>query len=94
MNLSLYLFPNFFTKVMYIRNYPPKKSFFSEPLLMKGWNDLFESTNKKEIEEEISKSRLECEWKVRTDNSEGRSRKLAGFCTKICTLFTSVTVLG
>ena len=50
--------------VMYIRNYPPKKSLLSEPLLMKGWQDVFGTTNKEIVEKELRNSNMSFEWNV------------------------------
>ena len=50
--------------VMYIRNYPPKKPYFSEPLLMKGWQAVFETNNKEVVEQELVKSGMNFEWRV------------------------------
>ena len=50
--------------VMYIRNYPPKKTYFSEPLLMKGWQAVFETKDKEVVEQELVKSGMNFEWGV------------------------------
>ena len=50
--------------VMYIRNYPAKKGYFSEPLLMKGWQAVFDTKDKEVVEQELVKSGMNFEWGV------------------------------
>ena len=50
--------------VMYIRNYPAKKAYFSEPLLMKGWQAVFDTKDKEIVEQELVKSGMNFEWGV------------------------------
>ena len=52
------------TQVMYIRNYPRRKSLFSNPFLLKGWELVFELTKKSDVERELKASRLNYHWKV------------------------------
>ena len=49
---------------MYIRNYPKKKPLFSEPLLMKGWKDVFDTEDKSKVERELKTTNLNSTWKV------------------------------
>ena len=51
-------------QVEYIRNYPRQKSFLSDPLLMKGWPDVFYTCDKHVVEKELKESQMEYEWNV------------------------------
>ena len=55
---------NLSTQVMYIRSYPRRKSLLSNPLLLKGWELVFELTEKSDVERELKASRLNYHWKV------------------------------
>ena len=51
-------------QVMYIHSYPRRKSVLSNPLLLKGWELVFELTKKSDVERELKASRLNYHWKV------------------------------
>ena len=57
---------NLSTQVMYIRSYPRRKSLLSNPFLLKGWELVFELTDKSDVERELKASRLNYHWKVKT----------------------------
>ena len=52
---------------MYIRNYSPNKKIIGDPTSLKGWKDVFETTDKAEVEEELRKSKIDFTWSKNDD---------------------------
>ena len=48
---------------MYIRNYFGKKKLLSDPIMLKGWQDVFETSDKSFIEDELRREGLDFKWK-------------------------------
>ena len=49
----------------YIRNYPKEKALLSDPLVMKGWPEVFGTRDKEEVEKELQGYHMNYEWGVR-----------------------------
>ena len=50
-------------QVLYSRYYTPVKSgFLSDPTMMKGWQDVFQTTNKTEVEAELREGGQDFSW--------------------------------
>lgn len=50
---------------MYFRNYPHcDPGIISEPLLMKGWESVFDTNEKEVVEKELKDSMMKFEWSV------------------------------
>ena len=47
---------------MYIRNYHRKKTLFTDPTMLKGWEDVFATADKAEVEEDCQMSGIEYSW--------------------------------
>ena len=52
---------------MYIRNYSPNKKIIGDPTSLKGWKDVFETTDKAEVEEELRKNKIDFTWSKNDD---------------------------
>jgi hypothetical protein len=49
-------------QVMYIRNYHSTKKWLSDPTSLKGWRDIFGTDDKKEVEADLKKMKLDFTW--------------------------------
>lgn len=49
-------------QVMYTRNYNCEKALLTDPTMLKGWQDVFETSNKQEVEDDLRNSRLDFAW--------------------------------
>ena len=47
---------------MYTRNYHSRKTFFTDPTMLKGWPDVFGTSDKREVEEDLRSSQLDFAW--------------------------------
>ena len=50
-------------QVTYIRNYNGKKTLLTDPTMLKGWKDVFDTSDKSVVEEECRKNCLDYKWK-------------------------------
>ena len=51
-----------FVQVLYIRNYNGQKTLLTDPTMLKGWQDIFETTDKSVVEEELRKNKSDFKW--------------------------------
>ena len=54
--------PHPYMQVMYTRNYNCEKVLLTDPTMLKGWQDVFETSNKQEVEDDLRNSRLDFAW--------------------------------
>ena len=47
---------------MYSRNYNGHKTFLTDPTMLKGWQEVFETDSKEEVEEELRSTGQEFSW--------------------------------
>lgn len=49
-------------QVMHIRNYNGQKTLFTDPTMLKGWHDVFDTDDKQVVEEELRSSGQDYSW--------------------------------
>ena len=49
-------------QVMYIRNYTFHKKIIGDPTCLKGWPDVFGTTDKSIVENELKKNKIDFSW--------------------------------
>ena len=55
------------TQVMHIRNYHRKKTLFTDPTMIKGWEDVFGTGDREEVEREMKAEGLDYSFKKNDD---------------------------
>jgi alpha-ketoglutarate-dependent taurine dioxygenase len=53
--------------VMYYRNYHRKKTLLTDPTMLKGWEEVFDTDKKEDIEEECRKNHIDFSWAKNDD---------------------------
>ena len=63
----------------YIRNYNGRKTFLTDPTMLKGWQDVFDTNDKETVEKECRKNAIDIQWKkgngLRLINTESAIEK-------------------
>ena len=50
---------------MYTRNHNGRKTLFSDPTMLKGWQGVFGTSDKRKVEEDLRRSQLDFAWQKR-----------------------------
>jgi len=49
-------------QILHIRNYTYSKTLLSDPIMMKGWPDVFQTREKEEVEKELKEQGVDYSW--------------------------------